>query len=325
MARRFRDNSSRKRIPCPLPPLPQPPCQLRVVVTAFGPFQDVASNPSETLVRRLGDQVKFPPRSNIRKLSLSIDILFPSCLSRICHSFQLTNCLLSLVILCALPFFSNFLLFFLSITRIHKIQKTEDIIKISTHILETSAIGSLTELQQIHTTLRTQGLQQEDNLLLLHLGVRNDIEGFRLESVGYNEASFDFPDERAFQPWKAAVSHANPDTSFSLFSTLPLHTIARALHAESPSGPGYTREEVSISSNPGRFVCNYLYFNSLEMCRVRGHAHSAALFVHLPSFSRIAEDAQFKFLERVLEMAVCHFPQTVQEVVAVGGEGGRGG
>ncbi|KAM3572718.1 hypothetical protein VYU27_005297 [Nannochloropsis oceanica] len=261
MARRFRDNSSRKRIPCPLPPLPQPPCQLRVVVTAFGPFQDVASNPSETLVRRLGDQI----------------------------------------------------------------QKTEDIIKISTHILETSAIGSLTELQQIHTTLRTQGLQQEDNLLLLHLGVRNDIEGFRLESVGYNEASFDFPDERAFQPWKAAVSHANPDTSFSLFSTLPLHTIARALHAESPSGPGYTREEVSISSNPGRFVCNYLYFNSLEMCRVRGHAHSAALFVHLPSFSRIAEDAQFKFLERVLEMAVCHFPQTVQEVVAVGGEGGRGG
>ncbi len=159
----------------------------------------------------------------------------------------------------------------------------------------------------------------------MHLGVRNDIEGFRLESVGYNEASFDFPDERAFQPWKAAVSHANPDTSFSLFSTLPLHAITRALHAEGPSGRGYTREEVSISSNPGRFVCNYLYFHSLEMCRVRGHAHRAALFVHLPSFTRITEDVQFEFLERVLEMAVRHFPQTVQEVVAVGTEGARGG
>jgi len=190
-----------------------------------------------------------------------------------------------------------------------KVSTPKGITDLSTHILETSAIGSLTELQQIHTSLTTQGLKQEDNLLLVHLGVRNDIEGFRLENVGYNEASFDFPDERAFQPWSEAVSPTNPDTSFSLFSTLPLHAITRALHAKSPAGAGYSRQEVSISSNPGRFVCNFLYFHSLEMCRVRGHAHSAALFVHLPPFTRITEEVQFEFLERVLEMAACHFPR----------------
>ena len=40
----------------------------------------------------------------------------------------------------------------------------------------------------------------------------------------------------------------------------------RSLHAQH----GYHRTEVAISTDPGRFVCNYLYFRSLEFCRRRG-------------------------------------------------------
>jgi pyroglutamyl-peptidase len=167
----------------------------------------------------------------------------------------------------------------------------------------------LESLKGIHQNLKEEGLNDNDNLLLVHLGVRNDIKGFRLERVGHNEASFEMPDERAFQPQGKAVSRTNPDTSFSLFSTMPLPAILQSLHAPSQSDPGYSRDEVSISSNPGRFVCNYLYFSSMDLCLSRGHAHSAALFVHLPPFSCVKEDAQLRFLRRLLDLSSRHFPQ----------------
>ncbi len=180
---------------------------------------------------------------------------------------------------------------------------------LSSHVLETSAAGALAELEGIHADLTAQGLGNEENLLFVHLGVRHDIEGFRLESVGYNEASFKVPDERAFQPQGQAVSTTNADTNHSLFSTLPLHAMVRALHAAAPAGPGYTRTEVAISSDPGRFVCNYVYFHSLDLCKLRGHAHSAALFVHLPSFATVEEKAQMAFVRELLGVAAAHFPR----------------
>jgi hypothetical protein len=49
----------------------------------------------------------------------------------------------------------------------------------------------------------------------------------------------------------------------------------RSLHAQQ----GYSRTDVAISTDPGRFCCNYLYFRSLEFCRNRGP--NTAVRVHV--------------------------------------------
>ena len=65
---------------------------------------------------------------------------------------------------------------------------------------------------------------------------------------------------------------------------------------------------VAISSDPGRFVCNYLYFHSLELCRDRGHAHTACVFVHLPPFRVVCEEKQLLFLKQLVQVVGKHFP-----------------
>ena len=65
------------------------------------------------------------------------------------------------------------------------------------------------------------------------------------ESVGWNEASFKVPDERAFQPRGQPVSNSNSDLGHCLFSTLPVTRIvsgvprwggSRAVRMQGPRG-----------------------------------------------------------------------------------------
>lgn len=53
-----------------------------------------------------------------------------------------------------------------------------------------------------------------------------------------------------------------------------------------------------MSQNAGRFVCNYVYYHSLRFAEQKGHK---SLFVHVPLFSRIDEEAQMKFIGDLLE------------------------
>jgi pyrrolidone-carboxylate peptidase len=45
------------------------------------------------------------------------------------------------------------------------------------------------------------------------------------ESVGYNDASFEFADERGFEPRGQPVSGTNTDTAHTIFTSLPLNRI----------------------------------------------------------------------------------------------------
>ena len=50
---------------------------------------------------------------------------------------------------------------------------------------------------------------------------------------------------------------------------------------------------MKVSSDPGRFVCNFIYFKSL----MRAAAHNCwhALFVHVPPFAAVKEEVQQQF------------------------------
>ena len=57
-------------------------------------------------------------------------------------------------------------------------------------------------------------------------------------------------------------------------------------------------QNIYISSDPGRFVCNYTYFLSLSHCT--GKDKVLSLFVHVPPFEVLQEDTQLQFLEDLM-------------------------
>lgn len=56
--------------------------------------------------------------------------------------------------------------------------------------------------------------------------------------------------------------------------------------------------DAMISDDAGRFVCNYVYYQSLRFAEEKGHK---SLFVHVPLFSRIDEETQMRFAAVLLE------------------------
>ena len=61
---------------------------------------------------------------------------------------------------------------------------------------------------------------------------------------------------------------------------------------------------MKVSQDPGRFVCNYIFYSSLWQGACHSRWHS--LFVHVPSFSVISEERQQLFalslLKRIAEL-----------------------
>lgn len=63
--------------------------------------------------------------------------------------------------------------------------------------------------------------------------------------------------------------------------------------------------DARVSTDPGRYICNYIYYRSLELDEqqaacpgARPRVHS--LFVHVPHFDSIPEPVQHAFLQALL-------------------------
>lgn len=124
----------------------------------------------------------------------------------------------------------------------------------------------------------------EDGPFLLLLGVDSSSDEFALESTSYNCIDFPCPDERHWQPNEPIPI----DPSHPLDSTLTSAHVDE-IHKHM-SSQGYTCQ---VSVDPGRFLCNYIYYSALS----RGHR---ALFCHVPPFSAISEDRQREFVTSLI-------------------------
>eukprot|EP00919_Chromeraceae_sp_WS-2016_P056374 GHVR01133817.1.p1 GENE.GHVR01133817.1~~GHVR01133817.1.p1 ORF type:complete len:189 (+),score=30.36 GHVR01133817.1:788-1354(+) len=107
----------------------------------------------------------------------------------------------------------------------------------------------LRHITDIHTTTDGGG----GGRVIVHLGVDNDASVFSLECCAFNEANFVIPDEDGYMPQDEKVSAASPDVS--LMCCIDVEFIANEL-----VNRGFP---CRVSSDPGRYVCNYLYFSSL--------------------------------------------------------------
>lgn len=126
--------------------------------------------------------------------------------------------------------------------------------------------------------------------IFLHLGVNMRADKFYLETHARNEATFSCPDEMGWTPIRHAIDPDNSDIAVTRQTTLDAQTLLKNL-----TSLGYP---VDISRDAGRFVCNWVYFNSLKLS---GTHCTHALFVHVPPASVIHIDRQIQFVASVLD------------------------
>jgi len=160
-------------------------------------------------------------------------------------------------------------------------------------VLETSGVGSLFSLCELLQKNRAMNWREKEvKVVWLHFGVNNNSDCFTLEKMAWNEANFSCPDERDWQPQNQEIIPEYQALSHCLESTLPVDTLKDTL-----LGLKFT---VETSEDPGRFVCNWIYFHSLHFACMNSSS-DASLFVHVPPFKEISKERQLEFARELID------------------------
>jgi pyrrolidone-carboxylate peptidase len=149
----------------------------------------------------------------------------------------------------------------------------------------------------------------------------------RLVRQAYNEASFRVPDERGNTPIGVEIVEADEAIRCTRIDVNALLEYMCSLSSTSSTTCQLTDDDMRISADPGRFVCNYIYFKSLNAQAVANetyrqqHAPASkaarprdSLFVHVPPFEAISEDQQMTFVLAMLVRLVTQGTKAMQDV-----------
>jgi pyroglutamyl-peptidase len=150
----------------------------------------------------------------------------------------------------------------------------------TTRVIETSAQAARAELDAIELS------DSAATTVILHLGVNYKGKKFQLEQCAYNDATFRIPDERGYQPRNVTIVPERPFNT-RLNTLLNVNEICSNMN------------DLVVSTDPGRFVCNYTYFYSLNKTHTLDRVHS--LFLHVPPFSVIQEEDQMGVIVKLMQ------------------------
>ncbi|KAK3041811.1 hypothetical protein RJ639_000327, partial [Escallonia herrerae] len=152
-------------------------------------------------------------------------------------------------------------------------------------VLESAGVGVLPKLYKVlESGLSSINNSSNEEVVWLHLGLNSGVLKFAIERQAVNEATFRCPDELGWQPQQSPIVPGDGG-------------IAQARETNSVLG-AVSKYQGSWTIGHGRFVCNYVYYHSLRFAEEKGHK---SLFVHVPLFSSINEEAQVKFTAALLE------------------------
>jgi len=126
--------------------------------------------------------------------------------------------------------------------------------------------------------------------IFVHFGVNSGAKQIALERTGWNNADFRCCDERKWQPCCEPIHNTISYTEHCFQTSFPLASVHQDLKQNGC--------QVEISDDPGRFVCNYIYYNSLLFSQTNA---TRCLFVHVPEFSVITREDQMFFARALLE------------------------
>jgi pyroglutamyl-peptidase len=181
--------------------------------------------------------------------------------------------------------------------------------RLDTILVETSAEAAAKEVQDLQTKL-----SKYEAAVVLHLGVHDGSNNFRLEQCAYNDATFRVPDERGFQPTKQTVlSAALYDWGHAFTTSFDVPALVKQLNETCPMSSKVQTPEVlesmtpmaNVSQDPGRFVCNYIYCSSLQAfdnatTKDDKHPYIQSLFLHVPPFRIVPQNDQLEFVTQTM-------------------------
>ena len=233
------------------------------IITGFGPFHGVPDNPTSILIRRLREDDDASNNNNIHRYETHI----------------------------------------LETSAEYVREKIDDIYEqlqqqssSSSSLASPSPSSSSTKNDPINIQ-EYETKEKKDIIILLHLGVNYRGKQFQLEQCAYNDATFRIPDERGYKPNHVCILQNNNtnettmtttntaedvegestyDWGQCLKTTLDIPSLCSVLQKESNDNNNINDENgigVIVSTDPGRFVCNYTYCLSLDRCRSTNKKH----------------------------------------------------
>mmetsp|Transcript_62280 Transcript_62280/g.116571 ORF Transcript_62280/g.116571 Transcript_62280/m.116571 type:complete len:242 (-) Transcript_62280:30-755(-) len=113
---------------------------------------------------------------------------------------------------------------------------------------------------------------------IVHLGVAGDRAHISLECRGVNEANFRIPDAYG---WNCCGEPVVERSKPVLYSSFRLPEILAELQDRGIN--------CAISTDAGRYICNYIFFQSLHAAQP---LDIPVLFVHIPAFENMDEPSQ---------------------------------
>lgn len=123
----------------------------------------------------------------------------------------------------------------------------------------------------------------------VHLGINYRGTGIQLEQYAYNNMSFRIPDEQGYQPNRIPI-HEDKELDEPMPSGFHL---ARAKHLVTQELK-LSRGTLTLSKDPGRFLCNYVYARALDRSPL-------SLFIHVPPEEVIPLDRQLVVVEKIVD------------------------
>jgi len=230
--------------------------QLSFIITGFGPFGNVEENPTTVIVRRLDSYLRSRYPSS---LSTSSSPSSSSSSSLNCSNLNENNEnndheLANLV--------HEYIIMQTSIKDVTKTMNRLRDCTIPTLIKENRKQrdndNNNNNIEGGTSSNENQNKRKRQRIILLHLGVARTIS-FRLEACAYNEASFRIPDQCGYQPKQDLI--VSTDKLATCYTT----TINLEQVCEKLTNKYYPTILTEISTNPGRYVCNYVYCTSLQI------------------------------------------------------------
>ena len=153
------------------------------------------------------------------------------------------------------------------------------------------------------------------DVLFIHIGVDSKSTVIKLEQCAYNNMSFRVPDVCGYQPQECLITEEGK-LDEPLFSELPLQRVCDELNATysvniektnttDTTGGSTQLPLVMLSEDPGRYLCNYVYFQAMRHQKQLGKPMHA-VFVHVPPFESVAQDTQVAVVRALVSSLCAH-------------------
>lgn len=142
----------------------------------------------------------------------------------------------------------------------------------------------------VEMRLQSRRRSPTSRTIFIHMGVNMSANKFYLELQARNEATFLCADELGWTPIRETIDPDDSDITTTHRTTIDVHSLCKQLTS--------LGHPVGISRDAGRFVCNWVYFNSLKNSQ---RANTHALFIHVPPTFIVPIERQVQFIASTLD------------------------